>query len=432
MTESTKSKDESMRSHLVKSGSVYDGIEPGELGDLTESVQDRMRQLESRNSFLEEQCSQIESEKRYLENQKIKYEREIRKLQSELDRMKTSPLIIGTVMDVIKNDRIIVRSSNGPQFLVNVSQYIDEKKLLPGAKVALNQHTLAIAEVIPSTEEPFVAAMEVLESIEVDYDQIGGLDEQIQELQEAVELPLIEPERFARIGIEPPKGVLLYGLPGTGKTLLAKAVAHRTNATFIRVVGSELVQKYIGDGSKLVREIFEMARKKAPSILFIDELDSIAARRLNETTGADREVQRTLMQLLAEMDGFDKRKNIRIIAATNRPDVLDPAILRPGRFDRLVHVPMPGIEARRKILEIHCEKMTLAGDIDFRKLSKITEGMSGADLKAIATEAGMFAVRKDKEFVEMEDFLEAAGKVSVAADTQKMMPASLPETTMFV
>jgi proteasome regulatory subunit len=431
MTESTKSKDESMRSHLVKSGSVYDGIVPGELGERTESVQDRVRQLESRNSFLEEQCSQIESEKRYLENQKIKYEREIRKLQSELDRMKTSPLIIGTVIDVIKNDRIIVRSSNGPQFLVNVSQYIDEKKLLPGAKVALNQHTLAIAEVIPSTEEPFVAAMEVLESVEVDYDQIGGLDEQIQELQEAVELPLIDPERFARIGIEPPKGVLLYGLPGTGKTLLAKAVAHRTNATFIRVVGSELVQKYIGDGSKLVREIFEMARKKAPSIIFIDELDSIAARRLNETTGADREVQRTLMQLLAEMDGFDKRKNIRIVAATNRPDVLDPAILRPGRFDRLVHVPMPGVEARRKILEIHCERMTLAGDIDFKRLAKITEGMSGADLKAIATEAGMFAVRKDKEFIEMGDFLEAVSKVSLAADTQKMIPENLPET-MFV
>ena len=432
MTESTKSKDESMRSHLVKSGSEYNGIVPGERGEVAESVQDRVRQLESRNIFLEEQCSQIESEKRYLENQKIKYEREIRKLQSELDRMKTSPLIIGTVIDVIKNDRIIVRSSNGPQFLVNVSQYIDENKLLPGAKVALNQHTLAIAEVIPSAEEPFVAAMEVLESVEVDYEQIGGLDEQIQELQEAVELPLIEPERFARIGIEPPKGVLLYGLPGTGKTLLAKAVAHRTNATFIRVVGSELVQKYIGDGSKLVREIFEMARKKAPSIIFIDELDSIAARRLNETTGADREVQRTLMQLLAEMDGFDKRKNIRIIAATNRPDVLDPAILRPGRFDRIVYVPMPGIEARGKILEIHCERMTLAEDIDFKKLAKITEGLSGADLKAIATEAGMFAIRKNKELIEMEDFLEAVGKVSIAVDTQKMMPTvNLPET-MFV
>ncbi len=432
MTESTKSKDESMRSHLVKTGPVYDGIVPGELGELTESVQDLVRQLESRNSFLEEQCIQIESEKRYLENQKIKYEREIRKLQSELDRMKTAPLIIGTVIDVIKNDRIIVRSSNGPQFLVNVSQYIDEKKLLPGAKVALNQHTLAIAEVIPSTEEPFVAAMEVIESVEVDYDQIGGLNEQIQELQEAVELPLIEPERFARIGIEPPKGVLLYGLPGTGKTLLAKAVAHRTNATFIRVVGSELVQKYIGDGSKLVREIFEMARKKAPSIIFIDELDSIAARRLNETTGADREVQRTLMQLLAEMDGFDKRKNIRIIAATNRPDVLDPAILRPGRFDRLVHVPMPGIEAREKIIEIHCENMALEEGIDFKRLAKVTEGMSGADLKAVATEAGMFAVRKDKETVEMDDFLEAVSKVSMAADTQKIMPVNLPETTMFV
>ncbi|MCQ1534149.1 proteasome-activating nucleotidase [Methanosarcina sp. KYL-1] len=430
MTESTKSKDESMRSHIVKSGPVYDGIDSEELDDSAESIHDRVRQLESRNTFLEEQCSQIESEKRYLENQKIKYEREIRKLQSELDRMKTSPLIIGTVIDVIKNDRIIVRSSNGPQFLVNVSQYIDEKKLLPGAKVALNQHTLAIAEVIPSSEEPFVAAMEVLESVEVDYGQIGGLDDQIQELQEAVELPLIEPERFSRIGIEPPKGVLLYGLPGTGKTLLAKAVAHRTNATFIRVVGSELVQKYIGDGSKLVREIFEMARKKAPSIIFIDELDSIAARRLNETTGADREVQRTLMQLLAEMDGFDKRKNIRIIAATNRPDVLDPAILRPGRFDRLVHVPMPTPEAREKILEIHCEKMTLEGNIDFKRLAKLTENMSGADLKAIATEAGMFAVRKDKESVGMEDFLEAVDKVSMAADAQKMTQ-SLPET-MFV
>ncbi|MFY1112020.1 MAG: proteasome-activating nucleotidase [Methanosarcinaceae archaeon] len=431
MTESTKSKDENMRSHVVKSGPVYDGIETGGMEESSENLQDRMRQLESRNTYLEEQCSQIESEKRYLENQKIKYEREIRKLQSELDRMKTSPLIIGTVIDVIKNDRIIVRSSNGPQFLVNVSQYIDEKKLAPGAKVALNQHTLAIAEVIPSTEEPFVAAMEVLETVEVDYGQIGGLEEQIQELQEAVELPLIDPERFSRIGIEPPKGVLLFGLPGTGKTLLAKAVAHRTKATFIRVVGSELVQKYIGDGSKLVREIFEMARKKAPSIIFIDELDSIAARRLNETTGADREVQRTLMQLLAEMDGFDKRKNVRIIAATNRPDVLDPAILRPGRFDRLVNVPMPGPEAREKILQIHSENMTLTGGINFKKLAKLTEGMSGADLKAIATEAGMLAVRKDGQAVEMEDFLEAVDKVSMAASTQKMNQIELAET-MFV
>jgi proteasome regulatory subunit len=430
MTESTKSRDESMRSHIVKSGSVYDGIDSEDVDEAAESIQDRVRQLESRNTFLEEQCSQIESEKRYLENQKIKYEREIRKLQSELDRMKTSPLIIGTVIDVIKNDRIIVRSSNGPQFLVNVSQYIDENKLLPGAKVALNQHTLAIAEVIPSCEEPFVAAMEVLERVEVDYEQIGGLEDQIQELQEAVELPLIDPERFSRIGIEPPKGVLLYGLPGTGKTLLAKAVAHRTDATFIRVVGSELVQKYIGDGSKLVREIFQMARKKAPTIIFIDELDSIAARRLNETTGADREVQRTLMQLLAEMDGFDKRKNIRIIAATNRPDVLDPAILRPGRFDRLVHVPMPGIEAREKILKIHCEKMILDKDIDFKRISRMTENMSGADLKAITMEAGMFAVRKNKAAVGMEDFLEAVYKVSMAADAQKMAQ-NLPET-MFV
>ena len=431
MTESTQSKDGNVRSRIIKSGPVYDRIDSAGMEEDTSGLQDRMRQLESRNNFLEEQCSQIESEKRYLENQKIKYEREIRKLQSELDRMKTSPLIIGTVIDVIKNDKIIVRSSNGPQFLVNVSQYIEEKKLSPGAKVALNQHTLAIAEVLPQTEEPIVAAMEVLESIDIDYKQIGGLDDQIQEIKEAVELPLKEPERFSRVGIEPPKGVLLYGLPGTGKTLLAKAVAHRTNATFIRVVGSELVQKYIGDGSKLVREIFEMARKKAPSIIFIDELDSIAARRLNETTGADREVQRTLMQLLAEMDGFDKRQNVRIIAATNRPDVLDPAILRPGRFDRLVYVPMPGPEAREKILKIHSRKMNLARGIDFKRLAKMTENMNGADLKAIVTEAGMFAVRKDKETVEMEDFLEATDKVSMATETQRMKQTALPEA-MFV
>ncbi|MDD2439335.1 MAG: proteasome-activating nucleotidase [Methanosarcinaceae archaeon] len=431
MTESTQSKDGNVRSRIIKSGPVYDRIDTAGMEEDIPDLQDRMRQLENRNNFLEEQCSQIESEKRYLENQKIKYEREIRKLQSELDRMKTSPLIIGTVIDVIKNDKVIVRSSNGPQFLVNVSQYIEENKLTPGAKVALNQHTLAIAEVLPPTEDPAVAAMEVLECTDIDYKQIGGLEAQIQEIKEAVELPLNEPERFSRVGIEPPKGVLLYGLPGTGKTLLAKAVAHRTNATFIRVVGSELVQKYIGDGSKLVREIFEMARKKAPSIIFIDELDSIAARRLNETTGADREVQRTLMQLLAEMDGFDKRKNIRIIAATNRPDVLDPAILRPGRFDRLVNVPMPDLEARERILKIHTRKMNLAKGVDFKKLAKITENMSGADLKAIVTEAGMFAVRKDKEIVEMEDFLEARDKVSMAAETQRMKQTALPEA-MFV
>jgi proteasome regulatory subunit len=387
----------------------YFGAESEE--DFSKYLLDRMRQLESRNNLLKEQCDQMESEKRFVESQKLKYEREVRRLQAEIDRLKTVPLVVATVMDIISNDKVLVRSSTGPQFMVNVSQYIDENDMVPGAKVALNQQTLAIVEVIPTTEDPAVSAMEVVDSQDVSYDNIGGLEEQIQELIESVELPLTKPESFRRIGISPPKGVLLYGDPGTGKTLLAKAVAHRTEATFIRVVGSELIQKYIGDGAKLVRDMFEMARKKSPSIIFIDELDAIASRRLNDTNGADREVQRTLMQLLAEMDGFDNRGEVRIIAATNRLDVLDPAILRPGRFDRIVHVPMPDEEARMNILKIHSRFMNLADDIDFRKLSRLTEGMSGADLNAIVMEAGMLAVRFDKGSVGMDEFLESVKKV---------------------
>ncbi len=387
----------------------YFGAESEE--DFSKYLLDRMRQLESRNNLLKEQCDQMESEKRFVESQKLKYEREVRRLQAEIDRLKTVPLVVATVMDIISNDKVLVRSSTGPQFMVNVSQYIDDKDMVPGAKVALNQQTLAIVEVIPTTEDPAVSAMEVVDSQDVSYDNIGGLEAQIQELIESVELPLTKPESFKRIGISPPKGVLLYGDPGTGKTLLAKAVAHRTEATFIRVVGSELIQKYIGDGAKLVRDMFEMARKKSPSIIFIDELDAIASRRLNDTNGADREVQRTLMQLLAEMDGFDNRGEVRIIAATNRLDVLDPAILRPGRFDRIVHVPMPDEEARMNILKIHSRFMNLADDIDFRKLSRLTEGMSGADLNAITMEAGMLAVRFDKGSVGMDEFLESVKKV---------------------
>ncbi len=411
MSETTYREEKSNSYDMTNVGTDYDlGVDSDE--EFSKYMLDRMKQLEARNNFLREQCDQIKSEKRFVENQKLKYEREIRKMQSEIERLKTAPLIIGTILDVVGNDKVLIRSTTGPQFMVNVSQYIEDDALVVGAKVALNQHTLAVVDIIPPTDEPMVGAMEIVESPEMDYDQIGGLDEQIQELVESVELPLKKPETFERIGIIPPKGVLLHGSPGTGKTLLAKAVANRTDATFIRVVGSELVQKYIGDGAKLVRDIFEMARKKAPSIIFIDELDAIATIRLNDTSGADREVQRTLMQLLSEMDGFDSRGDVRIIAATNRPDALDPAILRPGRFDRVVKVPMPDIEARERIIKIHVGNMTISDDIDFNRLAKLTEGSSGADLKAIATEAGMLAVRGDKWSVEMNDFLDAIEKVS--------------------
>ncbi|HEY9246200.1 MAG TPA: AAA family ATPase, partial [Candidatus Methanoperedens sp.] len=230
-------------------------------------------------------------------------------------------------------------------------------------------------------------------------------------IRETVEMPLTRPEVFERIGIEPPKGVLLYGPPGTGKTLLAKAVANETKATFIRIVGSELVQKYIGEGARLVRDLFKMAKEKAPSIIFIDELDSIGAKRLDTATSGDREVQRTLMQLLSEMDGFNVRGDVRIIAATNRPDILDPALLRPGRFDRFISIPVPGKEARAIILKIHSRRMKLSDDVDFDELASLTEGANGSDLKAIAMEGGMFAVREERYSVRMDDLLKATKKM---------------------
>jgi proteasome regulatory subunit len=256
--------------------------------------------------------------------------------------------------------------------------------------------------------------MEVIESPTVSYSDIGGLDEQIRELRETVELPLTKPEIFERIGIEPPKGILLFGAPGTGKSLLAKAVANQTKATFIRIVGSELVQKYIGEGARLVRDLFKMAKEKSPSIIFIDELDSIGTKRIDSATSGDREVQRTLMQLLSEMDGFNPRGNVRIIAATNRPDILDLALLRPGRFDRFIAIPMPNKEARKLILQIHSRKMKLLDDLDFDELSSLTDGANGSDMKAIAMEAGMFAVREERYGVGMEDFRKAIRKLLIS------------------
>lgn len=389
--------------------------------DFSRYLMDRIKMLEERNNLLREQANKIELEKRFTENQKLKYEREIRQLKSELERLKMTPQVVGSVIDVLDGNKVVIRSSTGPQFVVGASQFINSSDLVPGTRVSLNYQTLAVTSILPSSRDPFVNGMEVLEKPDISYSEIGGLDEQIRELREAVEIPLTRPEVFERIGIEPPKGVLLYGPPGTGKTLLAKAVARQTKTTFIRIVGSELVQKYIGEGARLVRDLFKMAKEKAPSIIFIDELDSIGAKRLDTATSGDREVQRTLMQLLSEMDGFNARGNVRIIAATNRPDILDSALLRPGRFDRFIQIPMPSEEARVMILKIHCRKMKLLEDVDLEEIVSLTEGMSGSDLKAIAMEAGMFAVREERYGVGKDDLLNAIKKLKAPGEKHDLL-----------
>ena len=388
-----------------------EGMNESQAGaDFSRYILDRMRQLEERNLALREQKDRVEGEKRLIENQKLKFEREARKLRSELERLRVGPMIVGTIVDVLDENRVIVKSSTGPRFVVNLSQFIEEE-IKPGAQVGLNQQSFAVMCVLPSPRDPAVFGMEIEEAPDVRFSQIGGLDTQISEIREIVELPLKRPDLFTAVGIEPPKGVLLHGPPGTGKTILAKAVAQSTDATFLRVVGSEFVQKYIGEGARLVRELFELAKSKSPAIIFIDELDAIGARRMDGATSGDREVQRTLMQILAEMDGFDARGEVKLIAATNRLDMLDPALLRPGRFDRVIEIPMPSREARESILKIHTAGMSLDEGVNLKLISDMAEGSSGADLKAVSTEAGMYAIREERTTVYQSDFESAAAKI---------------------
>ncbi len=362
---------------------------------------------------LEKRLRNLETEKQLLDAERLRLEQELHSLRNEIDRLREPPLVSATIIDFLDDKgRAIVKSSTGPSFVVNASRKVRNEKLTPGMRVALNQRTFAIMEILPTKLDPFVKGMEVIDSIpDISYTDVGGLEDQMQEVRETVELPLKKPELFKRIGIDPPKGVLLYGAPGTGKTLLAKAVAHETEATFIRIIGSELVQKFIGEGARLVREIFNLAKEKAPTILFIDELDAIGSQRLKIATSGDREVQRTLMQLLSELDGFEERGDVKIIGATNRVDILDPALLRPGRFDRMINFPIPDERAREAIFKIHTRGLSTEDKIDFKRLVNLTEGATGADIKAISTEAGMFAIRKDAEMIVFNDFLDAISKV---------------------
>jgi proteasome regulatory subunit len=336
-------------------------------------------------------------------------QKENSQLRRENNQLKRMPLFVAVVVDVLDTGEVYLRQQgNNQEYLTHASEEL-LPFLKPGAKVAVN-NALSIVKLIGNVYDARVRVMELEESPAISYTDVGGLENEIKEVREAVEYPLTKPEIFRRIGVEPPKGILLFGAPGTGKTLIAKAVAHEAKATFIRMSGSELVHKFIGEGAGLVRELFMLARERAPAIVFIDEIDAVGHLRTNDGTSGSAEVQRTLMQLLAEMDGFDNRGDVRIMAATNRVDMLDPALLRPGRFDRTIEIPLPDAVGRLEILKIHSSRMQLL-DVDLKEFAAMTEKATGADLQAICREAGMMAVRRDAMAVERKDFIYAVKKV---------------------
>merc|ERR1719242_143808 len=301
---------------------------------------------------------------------------------------------------------VVVKTSTRQTIFLPIPGLVDTKELAPNDLVGVNKDSYLILDKLPAEYDSRVKAMEVDEKPQEDYNDVGGLDKQIEELVEAVVLPILHAERFEAIGIQPPKGVLLHGPPGTGKTLLARACANQTKSTFPKLAGPQLVQIFIGDGAKLVRDAFALAKEKAPAIIFIDELDAIGTKRFDSEKAGDREVQRTMLELLNQLDGFEPSNDIKVIAATNRVDILDPALLRSGRLDRKIEFPVPNEEARARILQIHSRNMNVSPDVNYEELSRCTDDFNGAQLKAVCVEAGMIALRREAVELSHEDYME--------------------------
>lgn len=310
-----------------------------------------------------------------------------------------------------ENPKYIINMKQIAKFVVGLGDRVSPTDIEESMRVGVDRQKYQIQIPLPPKIDASVTMMTVEEKPDVTYSDVGGAKEAIDRIREVVELPLLHPERFVSLGIDPPKGVLLYGPPGTGKTLLARAVANRTDACFIRVIGSELVQKYTGEGARMVRELFELARSKKACIIFFDEVDAIGGARFDDGAGGDNEVQRTMLEIVNQLDGFDPRGNIKVLMATNRPDTLDPALLRPGRLDRKIEVGLPDIEGRTQIFKIHARSMNCERDIRFELLSRLCPNTTGADLRSVCTEAGMYAIRARRKTVTEKDFLEAINKV---------------------
>lgn len=349
----------------------------------------------------------VRAQEEYIKEEQKNLKNELLRAQEEVKRIQAVPIVIGQFLEMVDENAGIVSSTTGSNYYVRILSTLNRELLKPSASVALHRHSNALVDILPPEADSTISVLADSERPDVTYQDIGGMDMQKQEIREAVELPLVQGDLYEQIGIDPPRGVLLYGPPGTGKTMLAKAVAHHTTASFIRVVGSEFVQKYLGEGPRMVRDVFRLAKENAPSIIFVDEVDAIATARFDAQTGADREVQRILMELLTQMDGFEQNTNVKVIMATNRADTLDPALLRPGRLDRKIEFPLPDRRQKRLVFQACTAKMNLSEEVDLEDYVARPDKINNAEIASICQEAGMLAVRKNRYVILPKDFEDA-------------------------
>merc|ERR1719464_621270 len=389
-----------------------------------------MSQIRNRIDMTETNCRILKREVNVVNHDIRVVEKKIKENNEKIKLGKKLPYLISNVVEVLKVDdlekdketadgggmenaadkekwAVVIKTTTRQTYFLPVVGLVDPKTLKPGDLVGVNKDSYLILETLPTEYDSRVKAMEIDEKPKEDFTHIGGLNKQITELREAIVLPMTHADKFEKIGIEPPKGVLLYGPPGTGKTMIARATANATKAFFLKLAGPQLVQMFIGDGAKIVRDAFDLAKEKAPSIIFIDELDAIGSKRVGGDKAGGREVQRTMLELLSQLDGFGPVNNVKVIAATNRPDILDPALMRSGRIDRKIECPLPDIESRKRIMILHSEAMNRDPDIKWEEIAAVTEEFNGAQCKAIVIEAGMLALRRESTLITHSDLEEA-------------------------